>query len=246
MKNNTGAWTVINALSSPEGVSQMKRITSAILIALFIAATRSISTAAPNGQLDQILNHMQKAAAQIRTIYAKMDQVKRDAAIGGTEKYSGEIFFKHAGKNNDKVRINYFVPKGQKIWIVGDQIILYQEATRTAYHSSRRAQASKNSEYAFVATPYTSVPDLKRQYNITQVGDDQGMARLELTPKAKSSLQKLTLWVDQSNWLPTKYQVAETNNNVTTFTLSNLKVNGVITDGTFKPDYPSGTKKVSR
>ena len=224
----------------------MKRITTAILVALFIATTFSNSTAAPNGQLDQILNNMQKAAAQITAIYAKMDQVKRDAAIGGTEKYSGEIFFKHAGKNNDKVRINYFVPKGQRIWIDGDKIILYQEATRTVYTSSRKAQASKNSEYNFIATPYTSVPDLKRQYNITHVGDEQGMAKLELTPKAKSSLQKLTLWVDQSSWLPMKYQVAESNNNVTTFTLSNLKVNGVISDGTFKPDYPSDTKKVAR
>ena len=224
----------------------MKRITTAILIALFIATTFSNSTAAPNGQLDQILNNMQKAAGEIKTIYAKMDQAKRDPTVGGTEKYSGEIFFKHAGQNNDKVRINYFVPKGQKIWVVGDKIILYQEATRTAYTSSRKAQASKNSEYAFIATPYTSVPDLKRQYNITYVGDEQGMAKLELTPKAKSSLQKLTLWVDQSSWLPTKYQVAESNNNVTTFTLSNLKVNGVISDGTFKPDYPSDTKKVAR
>jgi outer membrane lipoprotein-sorting protein len=224
----------------------MKRITTTILIALFIATMFSNSTAAPNGQLDQILNNMQKAAGEIKTIYAKMDQVKRDPNVGGSEKYSGEIFFKHAGKNNDKVRINYVVPKGQKIWIVGDQIILYQEATKTAYTSSRKAQASKNSEYAFVATPYTSVPDLKRQYNITHVGDEQGMAKLELTPKAKSALQKLTLWVDQSSWLPTKYQVAESNNNVTTFTLNNLKVNGVISDGTFKPDYPSDTKKVAR
>jgi outer membrane lipoprotein-sorting protein len=224
----------------------MKRIATAILIALFIAATFSNSTAAPNGQLDQILNSMQKAAAQITTIYANMEQAKRDPNIGGTEKYSGQIFFKHAGKNNDKVRITYLVPKGQVIWIVGDQIVLYQEATKTAYFSSRKAQASKNSEYAFVATPYTSVPDLKRQYNITHVGDEQGMAKLELTPKAKSSLQKLTLWVDQSSWLPMKYQIIESNNNVTTFTLSNLKVNGAIPDGNFKPSFPGDTKKVTR
>jgi outer membrane lipoprotein-sorting protein len=224
----------------------MKRITTAILAAIFIAVAVSNSKAAPDGQLDQILNNMQKAAAQIRSIYAKMDQVKRDREVGGTEKYSGEIFFKHAGKNNDKVRINYFVPRGQRIWIVGDNIILYQEATGTAYTSSRRAQASKNGEYAFVATPYTSVPDLKRQYNIAHVGDEGGMAKLELTPKGKSSLQKLTLWVDQGSWLPTKYQVAETNNNVTTFTLSNLRINGVISDNIFKPEYPSGTRKVNR
>src|ERR1044071_989584 len=145
----------------------MKRIATAILVALFIGTAFSDSTAAPNGQLDQILNNMQKAAAQIKAIYAKMDQAKRDAAIGGTEKYSGEIFFQHSGKNDDRVRINYFIPRGQKVWVVGDQIILYQEATNTAYYSSRRAQASKNGEYDFIATPYTSVPDLKRRYNTT-------------------------------------------------------------------------------
>jgi outer membrane lipoprotein-sorting protein len=225
----------------------MKRIAAAIMIALFIGTLLNTTTAAPDSQLDQILNNMQKAAAGIKTIYAKMDQAKRDLTIGGQgERYSGEIFFKHAGKNSDKVRINYTLPKGQTIWIVGDQIILYQEATKTAYISSRKAQASKNSEYAFVATPYTSVPDLKRQYNIVHAGDEGGMAKLELTPKAKSSLQKLTLWVDQGSWLPTKYQVAESNNNVTTFTLNNLKTNGVISDSTFKPSYPSGTKTVNR
>ncbi|HJQ27565.1 MAG TPA: outer membrane lipoprotein carrier protein LolA [Blastocatellia bacterium] len=224
----------------------MKRIMTAMLAAFFIVAAVTNARPAPNGQLDQILNNMQKAAADIKTIYAKMDQVKRDAQVGGSEKYSGEIFFKHAGKDNDKVRINYFVPHGQKIWIDGDKIILYQEATGTAYISSRRAQAAKNGEYAFVATPYKSVPDLKRQYNIVYVGDEGGLAKLELTPKAKSSLQKLTLWVDQGIWLPTKYEVVESNSNITTFTLSNLKINGAIPDRNFSPDYPAGTKKVNR
>jgi outer membrane lipoprotein-sorting protein len=224
----------------------MKRIITATLIALFIATAYSNSPAAPDGRLDQILNNMQKAAADIKTIFANMEQAKRDPTIGGTEKYSGQIFFRHAGKNNDKVRINYTLPKGQRVWVVGDQIILYQEATGTAYISSRRAQASKNSEYAFVATPYTSVPDLKSRYNIAHVGDEQGLAKLELTPKAKSSLQKLTLWVDQTLWLPTKYQVVESNNNVTTFTLSNVKINGVMSEGLFKTDFPAGTKQVKR
>ena len=224
----------------------MKRIKTALLAAFLITAAVSRTTAAPDGQLDQILNNMQKAAAGITTIYAKMDQVTRHADVGGSERYNGEIFFKHAGRNNDKVRINYSAPKGQRVWVVGDKISLYQEATGTAYESSRKAQASKNGEYAFVATPYTSVPDLKRQYNIVHVGDEGGLAKLELTPRAKSSLQKLTLWVDQANWLPTRYQVVESNSNVTTFTLSNLKTNGAISEGLFKIEYPPGTKIVKR
>jgi outer membrane lipoprotein-sorting protein len=225
----------------------MKRIISAIFVAFFIATPITSTAAAPAGQLDQILDNMQKKAATIKTIFAGMNQEKYDASIGGPpEKYSGQIFFKHAGKNNDKACIKYFIPKGQIVWINGDQIILYQAATGTAYLTSRKAQASKNSDLGFAATPYTSVPELKRQYNIVYVGDDQGMAKLELTPKGKSSLKKMTLWVDQSIWLPTKSQVVETNNTVTTFTLSNMKVNGSISEKTFSPSYPAGTKTVTR
>ena len=120
----------------------MKRIAAAILIALFMGTLFNPTSAAADGQLDQILNNMQKAAAGIKTIYAKMDQSKRDATIGGSERYSGEIFFKHAGKNSDRVRINYDNPRGQTIWIDGDKIYLYQQATSTVYITTRRAQAS--------------------------------------------------------------------------------------------------------
>lgn len=239
----------LKSLKASKGVLSMKRISMLFATAvLMIAASFSISTASPNGngKLDEILNNMQKNAASIKTIYAKMDQVKRDLSIGGSEKYNGEIFFKHVGKNNDKVRINYFVPDGQTVWVDSSTITLYQKKINQVIITSRKAAASKGGEFAFVATPYTSVPDLKRQYDIVYLGDEQGMAKLELTPKGKSSVKKLTMWVDQTMWLPTKYQVIETNNNETTFTLGGVKQNGVISDGTFKPDYPGDAKKVNK
>jgi outer membrane lipoprotein-sorting protein len=225
----------------------MKRIKLLFIVAqLLMAASVSTASANGDGKLDAILDNMQKNAASITTIYAEMDQLKRDRSIGGVEKYKGQLFFKHSGKNNDKVRINYSNPKGQTIWVVGDEITLYQETIKQAIIMSRRSAASKGDEFAFVATPYTSVPDLKRQYNIVYAGDDQGMAKLELTPKAKSSVQKLTLWVDQSSWMPMKYQIVESGGNDTTFILSNVKKNSVISDGNFKVNLPGDTKKIRR
>src|ERR1051325_10249554 len=85
-------------------------------VALLIAASVSAPKASADGKLDQILNEMQKSGASIKTIYANMEQLKRDRSIGGTEKYSGQVFFKHFGKGNDKVKIVYSVPKGQTVW----------------------------------------------------------------------------------------------------------------------------------
>ena len=216
------------------------------VIALSAVAVVPTRGSHANGKLDEILANMQKAAGNITSIQAKLDYLKRDLQIGGIEKYSGEIFFKHTAKGNDKVKIVYSIPKGQTIWVVGETITLYQAEIKQAIVTTRSAAASKGDEFAFIATPYSSVPDLKRQYDIVYAGDDQGMAKLDLTPKAKSSIRKLTLWVDQSNWLPMKYTVVESGGNPTTFTLSGLKKNQGVSDSTFKVDLPKDTKIVRR
>lgn len=200
----------------------------------------------PNGKLDEILANMQKAAGSITSIQAKMEHLKRDLNLGGKpERYSGEIFFKHAGKNNDKVKIVYSVPKGQTIWVVGETITLHQAEINQAIVTSRSAAAAKGDEFAFIATPYTSVPELKRQYDIVYAGDDQGMPKLDLTPKAKSSINKLSLWIDPSSWLPVRYTVIEPGRE-TTFIISNVRKNQGVSDSTFKVDLPKGTKTVRR
>lgn len=226
----------------------MKRINLIFTIAMLLIGVCSIppARAGANGNLDEILNNMQKNAASIKTIYARMEQAKRDPQVGGSERYAGEIFFKHLGKNNDKVRINYSKPKGQTVWIDGNVITLYQAEIGQAIVTTRGAAASKGDEFAFVATPYASVPDLKSKYNITHAGDEQGLAKLELTPKGRSSVKSLTLWVDQSSWLPTKYHIVEGNGNTTTFTLSGMKTNGVIPNGNFEVKLPKDTKIVKK
>jgi outer membrane lipoprotein-sorting protein len=216
------------------------------MLGLIAAAVVPTAGSHANGKLDEILANMQKAASTITSIHAKMDQTKRDPNIGGLEKYSGEVFFKHVAKGNDKVKIVYSVPKGQTVWVVGETITLYQAEIKQAIITTRSAAASKGDEFAFIATPYSSVPDLKRQYNIVYVGDEQGMAKLELTPKAKSSIKKITWWVDQSSWMPVKSTVVESNGAPTTFILTEVKKNQGVSDSTFKVDLPRDTKIVRR
>ena len=225
----------------------MKRISLlGMAVVWLMTASFGVSQASPNGQLDQILNNMQQSAAKIKTISANMEQVKPLADIGGEERFRGTIYFKHVAKNNDKVKIVYSVPEGQTIWVVGDDITLYQEKIKQAIITSRRSQAAKGDEFTFVATPYTSVPELKKQYEIVYAGDEQGLAKLELTPRNKSSVKKLMLWVDQAQWLPTKYTVVETKGGSTTFTLTNLAINKVITDGTFQAKFPKDTTVIKK
>ena len=214
--------------------------------AIIAAASTQWPAASANG-LDEVLKNMERAARSIKTIEGDMRQEKRDRQIGGKEVYSGRIFFLH-DKKCDRVRINYDNPQGQVAVVDCNRIILYQPRINEVILTTRQAQASKNQEFSFIATPYKSVPELKNQYNIAYIADEQidsnSTAKLELTPKARSSVQKLTLWVNQSSWLPIRYQVVENNSNVTTFALSNMKLNGGLSPEVFKVSWPAGTKVV--
>jgi outer membrane lipoprotein-sorting protein len=220
----------------------------AVCLSMFGASANvKVSPTSANGRLDEVLANMERAARTIKSIESDMRQEKRNMQIGGKEIYSGKIFFLHDRKC-DKVRINYDNPQGQVVAVLCNEIILYQPSIKQVILTTRQAQASKNQEFSFIATPYKSVPELKSQYNIVYIGEEQvgsnATAKLELTPKAKSSVQKLTLWVEESSWLPIKYQVVEKNNNTTTFTLGNMKKNGNLSGENFKVTWPSGTKVV--
>jgi outer membrane lipoprotein-sorting protein len=230
----------------------MKRLGIFSIAATFLlSASVFSSSAAANGQLDQVLSNMQREAQKITNLYAYMEQVKRNTQIGGREVFKGKIFFKHAGKGKDKVKIEYDIPAGQAVSVVGDEIILYQPSINQAIITSRRSQASQNQEFAFFSTPYSlSSAEIKARYQANHVGEEQvGGTRtsvLELTPKGKSAVKKMKWWVDQTTWLPIKSEVIEQNGDVSTFTLSGMKTNGSMSDGMFKINIPKGTKIIRR
>jgi outer membrane lipoprotein-sorting protein len=220
-----------------------------IAVALMVAASFSVSTTEANGQLDEILANMQKAAGEIRSITAELYQEKNfKSSIGGKEINNGKLWFKHEGKGSDKVKIEYTRngSRSQVVWVVGNEIWLWQPPINQVILTSRTSQASKNQEFSFIATPYKSVPELKSQYNIVHKGDEGGSAVLVLTPKRPSSVKQLTLWVNKTSWVPNRYQVIESNGDLSTFVLNKMKLNDAISSGMFKKGWPSGTKELRR
>jgi outer membrane lipoprotein-sorting protein len=204
--------------------------------------------ASPNGKLDQILANMQRAARTLRTFRAHLTHEKRHTQIGGREFYEGTITFKHVSSNKDKVRIVY--TNGQEVLIDGNRLMLYQPRIKQAFVSTRQAQAAKNPDLVFFATPYSSLPKLRSYYNVVYLRDEQvgGFATsvLELTPKVSSAAVKEIIWVDQASWLPIRFQVVERNGDVSTFTLSNIEKNVKLSDGDFQLNLPSGTRVIKQ
>jgi outer membrane lipoprotein-sorting protein len=219
----------------------MKRI-HILLIAIFGVALLAIPNSQANGDTDQILANMQNAAKTIRTLSANLSQEKK-LTIGGTERYSGTVTIQKGSQGSEKAIVHY--TNGQHVSVVGNRIVLYNERIPQAIETTRQQQASDKPEFNFIATPFRSTAELKAQFNIDHVGDENGLAKLELTPK-NPALQKSTIWVDRGSWLPTKFRVIEKTGDVSYFTLSNIQSNPSVNANTFKITYAPNTQVIKK
>ena len=226
----------------------MRRIYLFLMIgSLFVTASLPAAHAGANGRVDEILVNMQRTASTIRTLQATLKQDIRNPDIGGTETYKGEVFFRHVGKNVDRVRISYSVPAGRVVVVNESQIFLYEKSTNQCFITTRSSLASKNQEFSFFATPYSlSSAEIKARYEITYVKDEGSTEVLELIPRSQSSVKRMKWWVDKASWLPVKSEMAEQNNEITTFTLTGTKINAKGFDGKFEDPCPSGSEKIKR
>jgi outer membrane lipoprotein-sorting protein len=226
----------------------MKHLVRLICFGLLILPGVASQGMATDNNLDNILSQMQMASRKVKTFKARLHQEKKLAQIGGREIYEGELYFKKG--SGDKLRINYTKPSGQIVSVIGDKITLFQPAINQAIITSRQSQASKNQEFGFLFTPYSSIPQLKSTYNIEYLREEDiggtGSSVISMTPKAKSAASKITLWISHSSWLPIRYQVIQKNGDIATFTLSNMSVNPIISDGVFKITFRSDTKIIEQ
>lgn len=221
----------------------MKKIKISItVIAIFLASTGLIPTAKADAQLDQILANMQNAGKNIQTLSANILQEKK-STLGGSERYQGNITLQRGAQGSEKVIIHY--TNDQHVSVIGKYIVLYNARIKQAIETTRQSQAKDKPQFDFIATPFSSVADLKARFNIAYLGDENGMAKLELTPKTPG-LQKSILWVDKGMWLPTKFRVAEKTGDVSYFTLSGVQMNPKVSASTFIIKYAPGTEIIRK
>jgi outer membrane lipoprotein-sorting protein len=221
----------------------MKKTTILItVLAILLASFSAIPVAKANGQTDQILANMQNAFKNVKTLEANISQEKK-LSIGGRENYYGTMTLQRGTQGSEKAIVHY--TNGQHVSVVGNTITLFNERIKQAIITSRQKQANNKPEFNFIATPFRSTAELKQQFDINYVGDEDGKAKLELTPK-NSALQKSTLWVDKGSWIPTKYKVIEKTGDVSFFTLSNIKLNPSVGANTFKINWPADTKVIKQ
>jgi outer membrane lipoprotein-sorting protein len=199
--------------------------------------------------LTGILNKMEKAHQDLKSLRADMVQQNTNNQIGITDTNFGAFIYKPAvGKSKGRLRIDYNKPSKDIVSLIGENLILYQPRVNQAVKTTlAKAAKGKVSGYSQLVGLDGSLKSQTGNYNIEVVKLDEHIngvstAVLKLIPKNGNQIVSIDLWVNQQNSLPIQWKIIERNGDFTIVTLNNIEVNANIPDSAFNVNIPSGTK----
>ncbi|MFZ4985629.1 MAG: LolA family protein [Blastocatellia bacterium] len=228
-----------------------------IIIGLVAAAPGEASgrlgaAPAPQQLLTGILNKMEKAHLDLKSLRAELSQQKTNAQIGVSDNEYGSLIYKPStGRNKGKLRIDYTRPSRDTIALVGDSVVYYQPRINQVFKSTlAKAAKGKVGGFTQLIGLDGSVKSLAGNYNIEFLKDEvingQMTTLLRLTPKAGGQFSTIDIWVNQQSWIPAQWRLVERNGDFTIVSLKNVQLNTPIPDSAFNVSVPGGVKVVDK
>lgn len=199
--------------------------------------------------LTGILNKMENAHKQMKSLKAELVQEKVNPQIGSKDSDYGTLIYKPAsGKDKGKLRIDYTKPGIKTLSVIGENFTFYEPKLNQAMKSTV-GKATKGKTGANLIGLDGSLKALLNSYNMDHVGDapvnGQPATILRLIPKGKGDFASIDIWVSQSG-LPVQWKMVERNGDYTVITLKNTQVNANISDSAFVINLPGGTKIIDK
>jgi len=231
----------------------MKKIMTLALIAglaLVVTGAMPVVDAKTSPQiLTGILNKMESAHKQMKSLKADLIQEKINPQIGSKDSDYGTVIYKPAvGKDKGKLRIDYTKPGVKVLSVIGENFTFYEPKLNQAMKSTV-GKATKGKAGANLIGLDGSLKALLNNYNIDYVGDaavnGQSTTILRLLPKSRGDYSSIDIWVSQSG-LPVQWKMVERNGDYTVITLKNTQVNTNIADSAFVINLPGGTKIIDK
>jgi outer membrane lipoprotein-sorting protein len=223
-----------------------------LLLSLSGASSRANAISMPQ-LLTGILNKMEKAHQEMKSLRADLIQQTTNNQIGITDTEHGAFIYKPAAdKGKGRLRIDYTRPSKDIFSLIGQNVVFYQPRVNQVIKTTlAKAAKGKVSGYAKLVGLDGSLKSQTSNYNIEMIKLDEQLnglstAVLRLIPKNGNQIASIDVWVNQQNSLPIQWKIIERNGDFTVVTLNSMEVNANIPDAAFNVNIPSGTKVLDR
>jgi outer membrane lipoprotein-sorting protein len=207
----------------------------------------SVAQDNPRWTTESVLNTMDKAASDFRSLTADIEQIKYTDVVKDTSTETGQIFV----RRDQKMRIDITKPDPKTILRTGDSLFIYTPKINRVEEYNLGKHRAIIDQYMRLGFG-TKSQDLRKSYDINLVGEEQIDHRktflLELTPKSeeiRNQITKIHMWVDESSWLPIQQKFFEASGgDYFLVKYSNVMKNLKIGDSKFKPAWPKNATHV--
>jgi len=207
----------------------------------------SVAQDNPRWTTESVLNTMDKAASDFRSLTADIEQIKYTDVVKDTSTETGQIFV----RRDQKMRIDITRPDPKTILRTGDSLFIYTPKINRVEEYNLGKHRAIIDQYMRLGFG-TKSQDLRKSYDINLVGEEEIDHRktflLELTPKSeeiRNQITKIHMWVDESSWLPIQQKFFEASGgDYFLVKYSNVMKNLKIGDSKFKPDWPKNATHV--
>ncbi len=244
----------LTLLREGESFGMRKLITIALALGIFVSLSGAHwpVEGTPSPQLlSSILNKMELAHRNLKSLRTTIIQQKTNVQIGITDTDYGTLIYKPDAKGKGRLRIDYTRPDVRIVSIVGDKFTFYQPRINQVIKTTL-AQAAKGrvSGFSQLIGLDGSLKAQAGNYHIEFVKEEmvngEKTTQLHLVPKNGGAIVSIDLWVSHSTWLPVKHKFVEQNGDYTIVQFTNLELNAKIADGAFNVAVPKGTVVVDK
>jgi outer membrane lipoprotein carrier protein len=194
-----------------------------------------LGEAAASDDPQEILGSVRKKYDAIRDAEFRFTQRTRFPQSTLEQRAKGTLYLKKEHKYRIETEDQIVVTDGETVWS-------YSAANRQVL-----IDRFKPSDRSF--SPERILGGASDDYAATVIGREKAVNTecvvLKLVPRGEGSLvSSLRLWVDPSEWLVRMAELTDVNGKVTTYTVSDIKLNPGLSDSRFVLQIPEGAEVV--
>lgn len=212
-------------------------------------AQTAAKPAANAGNLEAVLNDMDRAAAGFKTAQANFVWDQFTAVIKEHDLQKGVIYYRRIG-NEVQMAADISQPGKKYVLFSGGKVDVYQPEIEqvTEYSSGKnRAEFESFLVLGFGGRGHDLFKSFEVRYDGSENVDGVQAAKLTLTPKAvkvRNMFQQIILWIDPAHGISVQQQLIEPSGDYRLAKYSDIKLNQRIPDDVFKLKTTGKTKIV--
>ncbi len=204
---------------------------------------------APSGNLESVLNDMDKAAANFKTAQADFVWDQFSKVVNDHDFQKGVIYYRVSNKETE-MAADIKDPAKKYVLFSNGKVDVYQPDIEQVTEYS--AGKNKSDFESFLVLGFGGRGhDLQKSFTVTYSGDEtvEGVktAKLTLVPKAqkvKNMFSQILLWIDPARGISVQQQFIEPSGDYRLAKYSNIKLNQKVGDEQFKLKTTGKTKWV--